>query len=161
TIIAGNASYTGPDLYGSLGSLGHNLIGNTSHGSGFHETDLLNVDPLLGPLKDNGGPTLTHALLPGSPAIDAGDNSDAPEWDQRGPGYPRIVNDIIDIGAFEVQTGNGPEVPAAPLPQPAPETPAPAVNTPAASTGQTLTVPNPLTWQVPEEGALDLSLPLV
>ena len=49
------------------------------------------------------------ALLPGSPAIDAGDNTDAPEWDQRGPGYPRIVNGIIDIGAFEVQNdGSGP-----------------------------------------------------
>jgi hypothetical protein len=41
--------------------------------------------------------------LPGSPAIDAGDNTNAPTWDQRGPGYPRIVNGIIDIGAFEVQ----------------------------------------------------------
>ncbi len=58
---------------------------------------------MLGPLADNGGPTLTHALLPGSPAIDAGDNTDAPEWDQRGPGFPRIVNGTIDIGAFEVQ----------------------------------------------------------
>src|SRR5262249_22312029 len=49
------------------------------------------------------------ALLPGSPAIDAGDNTDAPDWDQRGPGFPRIVgiinpdNPIIDIGAYEVQ----------------------------------------------------------
>jgi hypothetical protein len=70
--------------------------------------NLIGVDPMLGPLADNGGPTLTHALLPGSPAIDAGDNSDAPEWDQRGPGFPRIVNGRIDIGAFEVQaTGIG------------------------------------------------------
>jgi hypothetical protein len=61
------------------------------------------IDPLLGPLQGNGGPTQTMALLPGSPAIDAGDNADAPDWDQRGPGYPRIVNGIIDIGAFEVQ----------------------------------------------------------
>ena len=49
------------------------------------------------------------ALLPGSPAIDAGDNTDAPDWDQRGPGFPRIVgvinpdNPVIDIGAYEVQ----------------------------------------------------------
>jgi hypothetical protein len=55
------------------------------------------------------------ALLPGSPAIDAGDNTDAPDWDQRGEGFPRIVgvidpdNPVIDIGAYEVQGGgNGP-----------------------------------------------------
>src|SRR5262249_41905117 len=53
----------------------------------------------VGPLRNNGGPTLTHALLCGSPAIDAGDNTDAPPTDQRG--FPRIVNGIIDIGAFE------------------------------------------------------------
>jgi hypothetical protein len=46
------------------------------------------------------------ALLPGSPAIDAGDNTGAPDFDQRGPGFPRIVNGIIDIGAFEVQAEN-------------------------------------------------------
>jgi hypothetical protein len=68
--------------------------------------NLMNTDPLLGPLQDNGGPTLTMALLPGSPAIDAGDNTDAPDFDQRGPGFPRIVNGIIDIAAFEVQARN-------------------------------------------------------
>ncbi len=52
--------------------------------------------------EDNGGPTLTHALLPDSPARDAGDNADAPEWDQRGPGFPRVGNGVTDIGAFEV-----------------------------------------------------------
>ncbi len=66
-----------------------------------HVTD---VDPMLGPLADNGGPTWTMALLPGSPAIDAGDNADAPEFDQRGPGFPRIVDGTIDMGAFEVQS---------------------------------------------------------
>ena len=69
---------------------------------------------MLGPLADNGGPTQTHALLPGSPAIDAGDNTDAPEWDQRGIGFPRIVNGTIDIGAFEVQATGAP-LPANPL----------------------------------------------
>jgi hypothetical protein len=101
TILAGNTGAAGPDLFGSLGSLGHNLIGNTQGGSGFIVSDLLNVDPMLGPLQDSGGPTQTMALLVGSPAIDAGDNTDAPATDQRG--FPRIVGDAIDIGAVEVQ----------------------------------------------------------
>jgi hypothetical protein len=104
SIVAGNEAKTsGNDLYGALTSSGYNLFGNSTGGSGYDQTDLLNVDPLLGPVADNGGPTKTMAVLPGSPAIDAGDNTGAPEWDQRGPGYPRIVNGIIDIGAFEVQ----------------------------------------------------------
>jgi hypothetical protein len=104
TILARNAaSTTAPDVSGTFGSLGHNLIGDSTGGSGFDPTDSLNVDPLLGALQDNGGPTFTHALRFGSPAIDGGDNADAPEFDQRGPGFQRIVNGIIDIGAFEVQ----------------------------------------------------------
>ncbi len=106
TIAARNTSdipTSGPDLHGQFASSGYNLIGDTTAAGGFVETDILDVDPILGPLADNGGPTLTMALLPGSPAIDAGDNTDAPEWDQRGPGFPRIVNDTINIGAFEVQ----------------------------------------------------------
>ena len=60
---------------------------------------------MLGPLQDNGGPTFTHALLPGSPAINAGDPSFTPPpfYDQRGPGFDRVVNGRIDIGSFEVQ----------------------------------------------------------
>ncbi len=103
TIIAGNTAPAGPDVYGNLGSQGHNLISNPQDMSGWVDTDLLHVDPVLDVLQDNGGPTSLMALLPGSPAIDAGDNTDAPDWDQRGPGFPRIVNGIIDIGAFEVQ----------------------------------------------------------
>src|SRR5262249_21920948 len=53
----------------------------------------------LGPLQDNGGPTFTHALLCGSPALNAGDNANAPETDQRG--FARIVGASADIGAFE------------------------------------------------------------
>jgi hypothetical protein len=56
-------------------------------------------DPKLGPLADNGGPTLTMALLPGSPAIDAGNTSLAPATDQRG--FPRPAGLAADIGAFE------------------------------------------------------------
>ena len=61
--------------------------------------DLVNVATLLGPLWDNGGPTLTHALLPGSPAINAGDDSAAPATDQRG--VPRPQGLRSDIGAYE------------------------------------------------------------
>ena len=103
TIVAGNSARYWPDLYANLAFSGYNLVGNADGGTGYAETDLLNVNPQLGSLQDNGGPTRTMSLLPGSPAIDAGDNTDAPEWEQRGPGYPRIVNGIIDIGAFEVQ----------------------------------------------------------
>jgi hypothetical protein len=60
-------------------------------------------DPRLGPLQDNGGPTLTHAPLPGSPLLSAGDNGSAAglEFDQRGPGFPRILDGVVDIGAVE------------------------------------------------------------
>ena len=53
--------------------------------------DTIGLDPMLGPLADNGGRTRTHALLPGSPAIDAGNNGGGFLWDQRGPGFPRVV----------------------------------------------------------------------
>jgi len=104
----GSVAYRASDLYGSFASLGHDLIGNSSGGSGFAATDLLNVNPQLGPLQNNGGPTETMALLAGSPAINAGDNTSAPAYDQRGPGFPRIVGGTIDIGAFEVQTAVAP-----------------------------------------------------
>jgi len=65
--------------------------------------DTLGGDPLLGPLADNGGPTLTHALLAGSPAIDAGSNLTSLANDQRGDGYARVFGAAADIGAFENQ----------------------------------------------------------
>jgi hypothetical protein len=108
TIIAGNAAATGPDVNGPVTSLGFNLIGNSSGGSGFVATDLVNVSPLLGPLQNNGGPTQTMALLPGSPAVDAGNvalavdaNGNPLTTDQRGG--PRDAFGGVDIGAFEVQ----------------------------------------------------------
>ncbi len=101
SILAGNL---GTVLNGTLTASGHNLISNSSGGGGYAATDILDVDPMLATLADNGGPTFTHALLPGSPAIDAGDNTGAPMWDQRGPGFPRVVNGTVDIGAFEVQS---------------------------------------------------------
>jgi hypothetical protein len=132
TIVGDNMAPFTPDLSGNLSGSGYNLFGQSAGGSGYDPTDLLDTDPLLGPLQDNGGLTQTMALLTGSPAIDSGDNANAPEWDQRGPGYPRIVNGTIDRGAFEVQnTGPGdgrsllataPLLPRAlrtPLPEPA------------------------------------------
>src|SRR5437773_7626258 len=93
-------------LSGSIFSDGFNLIG-TTNGS-FDPSDQLDVAAAavrLGPLQDNGGPTFTHALLCGSPAINAGDNTGAPDpdTDQRGIGFPRpeSVGGVIDIGAYE------------------------------------------------------------
>jgi hypothetical protein len=98
SIVAGNSVQGGAsDLSGSLSSSGHNLIGNTAGGSGFVATDLLNVNPLLGPLQNNGGPTQTMALLPGSPAIDAGDTSQLGVADQRGV----VRSGGVNIGAFQ------------------------------------------------------------
>ena len=74
-------------------------------------TGLVPIDPELGPLADNGGPTQTHAPLVGSPVIDAGDPSILPnpsEFDQRGTPFQRVRNGdqvagaVIDIGAVEV-----------------------------------------------------------
>jgi predicted outer membrane repeat protein len=109
TIIAGNSLTTsggsGPDVHGPVNSLGYSLVGNTSGSTGLSPTtDLLNVNPLLSPLGNYGGPTQTFALLPGSPAINVGKNALIPSGtttDQRGPGFPRIVNGTVDIGAFE------------------------------------------------------------
>ncbi len=66
-------------------------------------TDTISADPLLGPLQDNGGPTPTHALLFGSPALDTGNNSSNLDFDQRGDGYARVIGLAADIGAFENQ----------------------------------------------------------
>ena len=64
--------------------------------------NLFSTDPMLGPLADNGGPTMTHALLPGSPAIDAGSSTEL--TDQRGAPFLRNSGGGVDIGAYERQT---------------------------------------------------------
>jgi hypothetical protein len=126
TVIAGNSTTTaGPDVgvfgNGVLISQGHNLIGKSDGSSGF--TNGVNGDQLgsiampLDPkleldqmgnpfLKANGGPTKTIALLSGSPAIDAGDDTVfGPPLslmsDQRGPDFTRKAGSHVDIGAFE------------------------------------------------------------
>jgi hypothetical protein len=92
--------------FGNFTSNGYNL--SDDDGSGFLTAtgDHINTDPMLGPLQDNGGPTFTHELLTGSPAIDAGDPNftPPPDYDQRGSGYDRVAHGRIDIGAFEVQS---------------------------------------------------------
>lgn len=111
TIVARNTAAVasqGHDVRGAMTSLGYNLVGNTTASSGFTAAgDLVNVDPLLGTLADNGGLTFTHALLSGSPAGDAANPNSTVSADQRGLGRPRDVDgDAVfraDIGAFEVQ----------------------------------------------------------
>lgn len=105
TIVADNTvayqGYSAADFggYGTI-SGANNLIGTSDLTV---PGDTLTADPQLQPLADNGGSTLTHALSPGSPAIDAGNNSATLAFDQRGDGYPRVSGLAADIGAFEYQ----------------------------------------------------------
>jgi CSLREA domain-containing protein len=86
---------------GPLTSLGHNLEAGTGGSCGLSQpSDLDGVDPQLGALGDNGGPTPTLALAATSPAIDAGQTSQAA--DQRGVARPQ--GSAADIGAFELDT---------------------------------------------------------
>jgi len=100
SIFTGNGTN---DFAGVFTSQGYNLIQNTNGCTiGGDETgSIYGADPLLGPLQDNGGPTWTHALLPGSPAIDAGSSGDTLAVDQRGIHRPQGL--APDIGAFEFQ----------------------------------------------------------
>ncbi len=91
----------------STTSQGNNLIGSGSSNFISTTTDKIGVDPLLGDLQNNGGPTATYALLGGSPAIDAG--SSTLTKDQRG--FTR--NGVADIGAFEFDGINDPTPPTA------------------------------------------------
>ncbi|MCX6875609.1 MAG: CSLREA domain-containing protein [Verrucomicrobia bacterium] len=116
TIVAGNyrTLFEGPDLSGVFVSQGYNLIGDSNDSVGFANAvnhDLVGaspapLNPRLGPLLDNGGPTPTHELRPGSPAIDQGSSSGT-STDQRGAVRPfnsgsvPDADDGSDIGAFE------------------------------------------------------------
>ncbi|MBI3941852.1 MAG: DUF11 domain-containing protein [Chloroflexi bacterium] len=89
---------------GNIASLGHNLSSDSS--CNFTATgDITNTNPLLQPLGNYGGTTLTYAMLPDSPAIDAGENDGCPAKDQRGTARPLDGNGdgqaICDIGAYE------------------------------------------------------------
>lgn len=123
-IVADNFRSTGTirsDIFGPVTSTSrNNLIGVDSGLTGITNGTNSNqigtaaspIDPRLSPLMNNGGPTQTHALLPGSPALDAGDNTSASNegltTDQRGTGFGRIRDaadgdsiQTVDIGAFE------------------------------------------------------------
>ena len=117
-IFAGNQSPASPDEADVGGTVSPDCRGNLFQSTPDVEgldpaKNRFGVDPRLGPLADNGGPTLTHALLPGSPAIDAGvtalaTNPDGTplEYDQRGLLYPRVVGGAVDIGAVEYLFGD-------------------------------------------------------
>ncbi len=113
SIVADNSP--GGNCNVAVVSAGNNLdSGNTC---GFAAAgDLVNTGPALGPLQNNGGSTDTHALLAGSPAIDAGSNVGCPATDQRGVARPFDGNGdgtpVCDIGAYEY---NIPPAPSADL----------------------------------------------
>jgi len=120
-----NAGALGENIFndgGTITSDGYNVSSDDGGGYLNGPGDQINTDPLLGPLEDNGGPTFTHALLPGSPATNAGDPNfiPPPYYDQRGPRFIRVFNGRIDVGSFETQ----PIPPPFPTPRPRP-TPAP------------------------------------
>jgi predicted outer membrane repeat protein len=107
TILTGNTN-------GDLGDSGtatanHSILGVIDPGTTFHDAggNQFGVDPMLGALANNGGPTMTMELLVGSPAINAGPDPvpafAGNEFDQRGAGFPRVAGGTVDIGAFEVQ----------------------------------------------------------
>jgi hypothetical protein len=111
SIVAGNSANTsGPDCYGPVNSRGYNLIQNTANCSYISAAgDITGTNPLLGALQNNGGSTLTHALLVNSPAINAGNptgcqdnNGTTLATDQRG--LPRPFGGRCDIGSFEYQS---------------------------------------------------------
>ncbi|MGH2389592.1 MAG: choice-of-anchor Q domain-containing protein, partial [Chloroflexota bacterium] len=118
TILAGNTADAGPDCSGTLTTQGYNLLGNSSGCAGLTDgmngdhvgTSTAPIDPRFSPLAANGGPTQTQALLPGSPAIDAGNPVGCTDvsgalltTDQRGFPRPSPAGGRCDIGAYEVQ----------------------------------------------------------
>ena len=128
--VSGNSATSGGGIYNdgtieisntilNAGAFGENVVNDggtvTSHGYNISSDDgggvltgpgdQINTDPLLGPLRDHGGPTLTHVPMRGSPAIEAGDPSFTlpPDHDQRGAYYYRVFGPRIDVGSVETQ----------------------------------------------------------
>jgi Planctomycete extracellular len=116
SIIADNPS--GSDLQFTGGvinpfvSMGFNLVGSGNGSAAFSLAggDQIGASAMLAPFADNGGPTMTHALTAGSPAIDMGDPAavagmgNTPLYDQRGNPFTRVYGGRIDVGAFELQS---------------------------------------------------------
>ncbi|MEM8637251.1 MAG: DUF4347 domain-containing protein [Cyanobacteria bacterium P01_G01_bin.54] len=108
TIIAGNSDGNTvvsdhPDVSGTFVDSGNNLIGINEGSMNFTNSPLVGtlaspLDPVLGSLADNGGPTQTHALLTGSPALNGGADIASITTDQRGEAR---ASGLFDIGAFE------------------------------------------------------------
>src|SRR6185436_7218327 len=91
------------DVVGGVIGGSHNLIKAVAEGT-IVPADTITLDPKLQPLALNGGPTRTHALGSGSPAINAGTNPGSYPSDQRGPTFKRVIGGVADIGAFERDT---------------------------------------------------------
>jgi hypothetical protein len=93
------------DGFNTIMSNGYNVSSDDGAGYLNGPGDQINTDAMLGPLQDNGAPTLTHELLLGSPAINAGDPNfvPPPDYDQRGPSYGRVKGGRLDVSSFEVQ----------------------------------------------------------
>ena len=118
-----NAGASGENIFnngGTVTSRGYNICSDNGGGYLNGPGDQINTDPLLGPLQDNGGPTLTHMPLAGSPAIDAGNPNFTPPpfRDQRGRCFYRVFGRRIDVGSVEIQPG-----PRCPTPAPRPTPP--------------------------------------
>ena len=111
TIIAANRSTASQNQFGLYTAADFDIFYSDATVGGEHNVvmtsnmvmpaDTLTDDPLLLPLADNGGPTLTHAFDMTSVALDAGSNPDNLDFDQRGDGYARVLGAAPDIGAFE------------------------------------------------------------
>jgi hypothetical protein len=119
-----NAGASGENIFnngGTVTSHGYNVCSDNGGGYLNGPGDQINTDPLLGPLQNNGGSTFTHALLPGSPAIDTGDpNFTPPPFnDERGCPFDRVSNGRIDIGSYETQP-QALRRPPCPQPRPTP-----------------------------------------
>jgi hypothetical protein len=148
-----NGGHASANIYnngnGVVMSLGYNVSSDDGFGILTGPGDQIQTNPMLGPLQNNGGHTLTHALLPGSPAIDAGNPNFMPPpfFDQRGSHFSRVRNGRIDVGSFEVQAGATPTatptISASPTPTPAatvtPTTTLPPSPTPTATRTPTST----------------------